>query len=121
MVRTDMALPWFVVILVEILVLFIVLWLCTRIVAGATKTNSKLVIILLIAVIAVLVIPPLQSIPGMFGLGGLGTIIGYTVIILLVHVLIDIDWDKAIIISFLAELIVLVLVALGFTYLPPLT
>jgi hypothetical protein len=114
------ALPWYIVLLVEILVLFIVLWLCTRLIAGAQKSSKKLVVILLIAIIAVLIIPPLQSIPGQFGLGGLGSIIGYTVIILLVHVLIDIAWDKSIMISFLCELIVLILFALGFETLPPI-
>jgi hypothetical protein len=113
------ALPWYIVLLVEIVVLFVVLWLCTRLIAGAHKSNKKLAIILLIAIIAVLIVPPLQSIPGQFGLGGLGSIIGYTVIILLVHVLVDVTWDKSIMISFLCELIILILFALGFQALPP--
>jgi membrane-associated HD superfamily phosphohydrolase len=111
------ALPWFVVDLVEILVAFIVLWLSTRLVAGAEKTGKKLVMVLLIAIIGFFVIPVLQSIPVM---GGLGAIIGYTLVIVLVHSLVDVAWDKALLIAFIFYVIMyILLIIIGPTYLGP--
>jgi hypothetical protein len=100
------ALPWFVVDIIIILVAFIVLWLSTRLVAGARKTGEKLLMILLIAVIGFFVIPILQAIPV---IGGLGAIIGYTLVIVLVHSLIDVPWDKSILISFIFYVIMYIL------------
>ncbi len=100
------ALPWYVVDLVIILVAFVVLWLSARLVAGARKTSQKLLMILLIAVIGFFVIPILQAIPI---IGGLGAIIGYTLVIVLVHSLIDVPWDKSILISFIFYVIMYIL------------
>jgi hypothetical protein len=98
-------------------VAFVVLWLAVRLVAGSRKTGEKLVMILLIAVIGVLVIPVLESIPI---IGALGSIIGYTFVILLVHVLVDTAWDKSIIIAFIFYVVmVLLAIVIGSTYLGP--
>jgi membrane associated rhomboid family serine protease len=110
-------LPWYAVLLIQILVAFIILWLAVRLVAGSKKTSSKLVMILLIAVIGVFVVPILESIPV---IGALGSIIGYTLIILLVHSLVDIAWDKSIIIAFIFYVVMVVLaIVIGSTYLGP--
>jgi membrane associated rhomboid family serine protease len=110
-------LPIYVVILIEILVAFIVLWLSVRLVAGARKTGQKLVMVLLIAVIGFFVIPILEEIPV---IGALGSIIGYTLIILLVHSLIDIAWDKSIIIAFIFYVVMYILsILIGSTYIGP--
>lgn len=110
-------LPWYAVLLIQILVAFIILWLAVRLVAGSKKTSDKLVMILLIAVIGVFVVPILQSIPV---IGALGSIIGYTLIILLVHSLVDIAWDKSIIIAFIFYVVMVVLaIVIGSTYLGP--
>jgi membrane associated rhomboid family serine protease len=110
-------LPWYVVLLIQILVAFVVLWLAVRLVAGSRKTGEKLVMILLIALIGVLVIPALESIPI---IGALGSIIGYTLVILLVHVLVDAAWDKSIIIAFIFYVVMILLaIVIGSTYLGP--
>jgi membrane associated rhomboid family serine protease len=110
-------LPWYVVLLIQILVAFVVLWLAVRLVAGSRKTGEKLVMILLIALIGVLVIPALESIPI---IGALGSIIGYTLVILLVHVLVDVAWDKSIIIAFIFYVVMILLaIVIGSTYLGP--
>jgi membrane associated rhomboid family serine protease len=112
-----LALPWYIVLLIQILVAFVVLWLAVRLVSGSRKTGSKLVMILLIAVIGVLVVPILESLPV---IGALGSIIGYTLIILLVHSLVDVEWDKSIIIAFIFYVVmVLLAIAIGSTYLGP--
>jgi len=110
-------LPWYVVLLIQILVAFVVLWLAVRLVAGSRKTSEKLVMILLIAIIGVLVVPAVQSIPI---ISALGSIIGYTIIILLVHALVDIAWDKSIIIAFIFYVVMVILaIVIGSTYLGP--
>jgi hypothetical protein len=110
-------LPNWAVLLIQILVAFIVLWLAVRLVAGGRKTSSKLAMILLIAIIGVLIVPALQSIPY---IGALSQIIGYTVIIVLVHALVDIEWDKSIITAFIFYVVMLLLnILIGSTYLGP--
>jgi hypothetical protein len=113
----TLALPWYVVLLIQILVSFIVLWLAVRLVSGSRKTGNKLVMVLLIAVIGVLVAPILESLPV---IGAISQIIGYTLIILLVHSLVDVEWDKSIIIAFIFYVVmVLLMIVIGSTYLGP--
>lgn len=112
-------LPNYVVLLIQMLVAFIVLWLAVRLVAGGRKTSSKLAMILLIAIIGVLVVPALQMIPVV---GAMSQIIGYTFIIVLVHSLVDIEWDKSIIVAFIFYVVMLLLaIMIGSTYLGPWT
>jgi hypothetical protein len=95
--------------LIQVLVLFIVLWLAVRLVAGARKSGDKLFMILLTALITIPLLFALGYVAEVFYLGGLYTIIGYTAIIVLVHALIDVDWDKSIIIAFIAEIVFYIL------------
>lgn len=112
-----LVLPWYVVLLIQILVAFVILWLAVRLVAGSRKSSQKLVMILLIAVIGVFVVPILQSLPL---ISALGSIIGYTFIILLVHTLVDIAWDKSIIIAFIFYVVMVILaIVIGSTWLAP--
>ena len=112
-----LALPSYVVLLIQILVAFIVLWLAVRLVSGSRKTGNKLVMVLLIAIIGVLVVPVLELLPV---IGALSQILGYTLIIVLVHSLVDVEWDKSIIIAFIFYVVMLLLViVIGSTYLGP--
>ncbi|WXG46101.1 MAG: hypothetical protein WED05_05465 [Candidatus Atabeyarchaeum deiterrae] len=95
--------------LIQVLVLFIVLWLATRIVAGARKSSDKLLMILLTALVTIPIVYALGYVASIFYLGGLLAIIAYTAIIVLAHVLIDIAWDKSIIIAFIAEIVLYIL------------
>jgi hypothetical protein len=110
-------LPFYVILLIQILVAFVVLWLAVRLVAGSRKTGSKIAMILLIAIIGVLVAPVLQSLPI---ITGLGQIIGYTLIIVLVHSLVDAEWDKSIIIAFIFYVVMVLLnIIIGATWIGP--
>nr|MDO8099023.1 hypothetical protein [Candidatus Njordarchaeota archaeon] len=99
-------LPWFVVLLINILVSFVVLWLSVRLVAGARKTSDKLAMILLVALIGILLMIALGMVPV---IGGLSSIVAYTIVIVLVHSLVDIAWDKSILIAFIFCVIMYIL------------